>query len=109
MTEASPAAAAQPIATPNFPGYEKPVTTLGQNPNVSPGNLALIARTRALTLEFIDLMHEAGGTVGVDGQPDRMNSRDLSLALTALEDAESRVIRHLTGGGPIRRRTPVAV
>ena len=42
---------------------------------------------------FIEKMHEIGGT---DAGGDRLGSRDLSLAVTHMEDAVMRAVRHVT-------------
>lgn len=43
--------------------------------------------------EFIAFLHEIGGT---DPEAERMASRDLSLAMTHMEDAVIRAVRHVT-------------
>ena len=48
---------------------------------------------RELGAMFIGLLHEIGGT---DPDDTRMASRDLSLALTHMEDAVMRAVRHVT-------------
>ncbi len=42
---------------------------------------------------FIEKMHEVGDT---DPNGDRLGSRDLSLAVTHMEDAVMRAVRHIT-------------
>jgi len=52
-----------------------------------------VADVRKAAADFFALLHEIGGT---DIECDRMASRDLALALTHMEDAAMRAVRHIT-------------
>lgn len=54
---------------------------------------AQVDMIKQMGAEFIDLMHEIGGT---DPAGERLGSRDLSLAVTHIEDATMRAVRHVT-------------
>ncbi len=57
------------------------------------GEKAQVDAVKELGAQFIGLLHEVGGT---DPKKERMASRDLSLALTHIEDAVMRAVRHIT-------------
>jgi hypothetical protein len=52
-----------------------------------------VDRIKAMGAVFVEYLHEIGGT---DPQGDRLASRDLSLAVTHIEDATMRAVRHVT-------------
>lgn len=54
---------------------------------------AQIDKVKKLGQEFIDLCHDIGETPPCG---DRLGSRDLSLAVTHMEDAVMRAVRHIT-------------
>lgn len=53
----------------------------------------LMDRLKTAGSDFIAMCHDIGGT---DSSGDRLASRDLSLAVTHMEDAVMRAVRHLT-------------
>ena len=53
----------------------------------------LMTEVKDMGAAFIAKMHEIGGTVV---EEERLASRDLSLAVTHIEDAVMRAVRHIT-------------
>lgn len=53
----------------------------------------VVAKFKELGARFIEACHEIGGT---DPAGERLASRDLSLAVTHMEDACMRAVRHVT-------------
>ena len=54
---------------------------------------AAVTDVKAIAADFIRLCHEIGGT---DPDGERLASRDLALAVTHIEDAAMRAVRHIT-------------
>lgn len=69
--------------------------TPGHRP-LTDAQMAQIAEVRALEAAFIDCLHALGGT---EPGADHMGSRDLAIALSAMEAACMRAVRHITRGG----------
>ena len=83
---------------PNFPGYKNPAgTTPGQRKGFTPEQIALIERARQARRDFVQLLHDAGGTTQ-ETHGSRFGGADLMLSFRHMEDAEYRAIKHITGG-----------
>ena len=57
-----------------------------------------LEKVRGARRSFVNLLHKLGGTSTKTGQAGPFGSADLTLALRHIQDAESRAIRHITGG-----------
>lgn len=81
----------------NFPGYNTPAGAVpGQRTGFVHKQLDQVERVRAFRRDAVALLHDIGGTTG--GQNSRFGSADLTLALRHIQDAEYRIVRHITGG-----------
>jgi hypothetical protein len=73
-------------ASPTTPSHHRPL---------SDAQRAAMSRVRDARRAFVAMLHELGGT---DPKTGRLASANLTLALRHVEDAESRAVRHITGG-----------